>query len=144
MVSRYGIYHRKCFSCEECRRPLDSSSMTEGPDSSIYCANCYSRNFGPTVRQFDEEQARKYLEAGQSQVTDPKQKACHRCQGRVYPTEELYSGGSSYHKSCAKCANCARQLTFNSIYDGPDRDIYCKGCYARKFATAGFRGISSR
>merc|ERR1712066_1012084 len=61
----------------------------------------------------------------------------------VYPNEELYSAGKSYHKRCAKCSTCARQLHFNSIYDGADKDIYCKGCYARKFGTAGFRGIVS-
>ena len=143
MVCRHGVYHRRCFSCQEWRRPLNSSSMTEGPDSSIYCANCYSRKFGPTVRQFDEEQARRCLE-GPTPVTDPSQKGCPRCKGRVYPTEEVYSGGRSYHRSCAKCATCVRQLDFNSIYDGEDGDIYCKGCYARKFGTAGFRGTSSR
>ena len=118
----------QCFSCEECRRALDSNSMTEGPDGSIYCGNCYLRHFGPSVRQFDEEQARKYLEAGRtSVVTDPKQKCCPRCKGKVYPNEELYSAGNSYHRRCAKCATCERQLDFNSIYDGSDKDIYCKG-----------------
>ena len=118
----------QCFSCEECRRALDSNSMTEGPDGCIYCGNCYLRHFGPSVRQFDEEQARKYLEAAHSSVvTDPKQKCCPRCKCKVYPNEELYSAGSSYHKRCAKCATCERQLDFNSIYDGSDKDIYCKG-----------------
>ena len=118
----------QCFSCEECRRALDSSSMAEGPDGCIYCGNCYLRLFGPSVRQFDEEQARKYLEAGRtSVVTDPKQKCCPRCKGKVYPNEELYSAGNSYHRRCAKCATCERQLDFNSIYDGSDKDIYCKG-----------------
>ena len=102
--------------------------MAEGPDGCIYCGNCYLRHFGHSVRQFDEEQARKYLEAARSSVvTDPKQKCCPRCKCKVYPNEELYSAGRSYHKRCAKCATCERQLDFNSIYDGADKDIYCKG-----------------
>ena len=143
MVSGKDVYHKKCFTCEDCRRPLDSNLMTNGPGNTIYCNNCYLRSFGPTVRQFNEEEAKRFLESTQIVSNDPK-KACPRCKGRVYPNEELYSAGQSYHKKCAKCASCARQLDFNTIYDGSDRDIYCKGCYSRKFGTAGFRGILSR
>jgi len=142
MVSTRGIYHRKCFSCEECRRALDSNLMTNGPGNTIYCNNCYTKSFGPTVRQFNEEDAKRYLESTKIVANDPK-KGCPRCKGIVYPNEELYSAGRSYHKKCAKCASCARQLDFNTIFDGSDKDIYCKGCYGRKFGTGGFRGILS-
>ena len=58
----------------------------------------------------------------------------------MFKAEELYSHGKSYHKKCATCASCAKQLDFNTVYDGEDKDIYCKNCYSRKFAPAGYRG----
>ena len=148
MVAKKRVYHRRCFTCEDCRRPLDYSTLSEGPvNDSIYCKNCYNKLFGPRVRAFNEEQARQYLESalGNILTTESMQKACHHCKTPVYPNEELYSGGHYYHKGqCFKCSMCARQLDFNSIYDGADREIYCKGCYGRKFGTSGFRGIMSR
>ena len=145
MVAKNRVYHRKCFSCEECKRSLDYLSVNEGLNNSIYCKTCYNKLFGPRVRTFDEDQARKYLESTlQSFIADSGQKGCHRCKAVVYPNEELYSGGHYYHKNCSKCLTCARKLDFNSIYDGSDKEIYCKGCYGRKFGTAGFRGIISK
>ena len=35
------VYHKRCFTCMECSRGLDSSSVTSGPDNHIYCGNCY-------------------------------------------------------------------------------------------------------
>merc|ERR1719244_1954224 len=112
MIAGKMTFHKKCFTCEECSRALDSSLLTTGPDQRIYCHNCYVRRFGPTVQQFNEELARRLVEAGQVKSTDPKH-ACPRCSSTVYPKEELYSNGRSYHKRCAKCATCARQLDFN-------------------------------
>ena len=100
------------------------------------------------MRHFDDIAAGRYITAALSTFVScregEKRACCPRCGARVYKTEEFCSGGQSYHRGCAKCATCARQLDFNSVYDGADKDIYCKGCYGRKFGTAGFRGIISR
>ena len=41
MMTRTRVFHRKCFSCEECSRALDSSNVAEGPGGdTVYCHNC--------------------------------------------------------------------------------------------------------
>ena len=109
----------------------------------------YGKLYGPTVRHFDEEAARKYITAALCNFVADKEGekgvGCPRCGARVYKNEEVRtSGGRAYHRGCAKCATCARQLDLTSIYEGADKDLYCKGCYGRKFGTAGFRGIISK
>lgn len=37
MFSRTQTYHRKCFNCGICKRPLDSVLACDGPDKDIYC-----------------------------------------------------------------------------------------------------------
>ena len=32
MISGAHVYHKKCFSCKECERPLDSFSAKDAPD----------------------------------------------------------------------------------------------------------------
>ena len=46
MFSRTGVFHRSCFSCRSCRRPLDSVLACDGPDREIYCRGCYGKQFG--------------------------------------------------------------------------------------------------
>lgn len=47
MISKDRIWHKRCFSCVECRKSLDSTNLNDGPDGEIYCRACYGRNFGP-------------------------------------------------------------------------------------------------
>ncbi|KAJ3615899.1 hypothetical protein Zmor_012212 [Zophobas morio] len=39
-------YHRSCFKCYSCSKPLDSTTVTDR-DGAIYCKGCYAKNFGP-------------------------------------------------------------------------------------------------
>lgn len=41
------MWHKKCFSCSTCHRPLDSTLACDGPDKEIYCRACYGKYFGP-------------------------------------------------------------------------------------------------
>ena len=57
MTGKFGAYHKKCFKCLKCKRPLDYQTLSEGPDSEVYCANCYSHEHGhkakPTLHDAD-------------------------------------------------------------------------------------------
>ena len=46
MTGKYGAYHKKCFKCQKCKRPLDYATLSEGPDSEVYCKFCYSYEHG--------------------------------------------------------------------------------------------------
>jgi hypothetical protein len=138
MVTANGVwYHKNCFRCVDCMAQLDSLKNNDGPDGRIYCKMCYHEKFGPQNRSSDIDL--KSRNTSTIKASDPK-KNCPRCEGGVFSAEELYSGGKSYHKKCATCKTCEQQLTFNTVYDGSDGNIYCKFCYHRKFAPAGYRG----
>ncbi|KAJ3212113.1 hypothetical protein HK099_007801 [Clydaea vesicula] len=40
------FYHKSCMSCKECRKKLDSTTMTER-ENEVYCKSCYGKLFGP-------------------------------------------------------------------------------------------------
>jgi cysteine/glycine-rich protein len=39
-------WHKSCFTCQLCRKRVDSSMLCER-EGDIYCKSCYGRNFGP-------------------------------------------------------------------------------------------------
>lgn len=47
MISKNRVWHRRCFSCHDCRKSLDSTNLCDAPNGEIYCRGCYGRNFGP-------------------------------------------------------------------------------------------------
>lgn len=42
-----SVWHKSCFNCAECHRPLDSTLACDGPDREIHCRACYAKLFGP-------------------------------------------------------------------------------------------------
>ena len=62
-------------------------------------------------------------------LDDPNLKNCHRCSKVVYVAEENVTNGRSYHKICTKCYKCKRQLDLQTLYDAPDKEIYCSGTW---------------
>lgn len=46
-LAKGTMWHKKCFNCAECHRPLDSMIACDGPDKEIHCRACYGKLFGP-------------------------------------------------------------------------------------------------
>jgi len=137
MVTASGSwYHKNCFRCVDCTRMLDSLSNNDGLDG-LYCKGCYNVKFGPQVRSSDVEH--KINDTSSIKSEDPK-KNCPRCSGAVFSAESIPCKDRKYHKKCASCASCEKPLTYNTVFNGEDQDIYCEGCYHRKFAPSGYRG----
>jgi len=138
MVTANGKwYHKNCFRCVQCLTLLDSLNNNDGPDGALYCKMCYKEKYGPQNRPSDIDL--KARNTGSIKSEDPK-KNCPRCGGGVFANEEISSKKHSYHKKCATCKLCEAGLTYNTLYDGEDDEIYCKFCYHRKFAPVGYRG----
>lgn len=43
-----------------------------------------------------------------------------------------------WHRKCFKCKDCNRTLDSIIACDGPDRDVYCKTCYGKKWGPHGY------
>ena len=69
----------------------------------------------------------------------------HSCEPRNVPTRTQVSNGRRYHRDrCAKCLDCERKLDSHTLHlGGDDKEIYCAGCYGRRFGQAGYRGSQS-
>lgn len=49
----------------------------------------------------------------------------------------MISKNRIWHKRCFSCASCRKSLDSTNLNDGPDKDIYCRGCYNRHFGIKG-------
>ncbi|CAK1551805.1 unnamed protein product [Leptosia nina] len=146
-LAKGTMWHKKCFNCAECHRPLDSMLACDGPDKEIHCRSCYAKLFGPkgfgyghapTLVSTDAEPATTYTE--QLPFTGAKAakgKGCPRCGFPVYAAEQMNSKNGTWHKRCFSCADCHRSLDSTNLNDGPNGEIYCRGCYGRNFGPKG-------
>lgn len=62
---------------------------------------------------------------------------CPRCAKPVYFAEQMLALGKKYHKICLKCGECNKLLDSYTVTNHED-DIYCKGCYGKKFGPKGY------
>jgi len=154
MLSKSNSFHKKCFTCFECKKPLDSTSCNDAPNGEIFCKACYGKNFGPKGYGFAGSNVPAMMAGEPGQFADdrvqmdfmplPKNGAprdpggCLRCGYAVYEAEKLIAAGRNWHKRCFACSVCKRHLDSTTVNDGPDGDIYCRTCYAAKFGMKGY------
>ncbi|EGI67590.1 Muscle LIM protein Mlp84B [Acromyrmex echinatior] len=146
-LAKGTMWHKKCFNCAECHRPLDSMLACDGPDKEIHCRACYGKLFGPkgfgfghkpTLVSTNGDHAPSYIDA-KPQVGQKRNDGhgCSRCGYPVYAAEQMISKNRVWHKRCFSCGECNRSLDSTNLNDGPDGDIYCRGCYNRNFGPKG-------
>jgi len=143
MVSLNNWYHKKCFSCFECSRPMDQFIACDAPDGEIVCKQCYNKKYSCTAYTMSGGDMLKFLSTTTIMADDGDSTACPRCNGKVFHNERVVTKGKSYHKKCALCKTCEKNIGTKDICDGKDGDIYCKSCYARKFGAPGYRGAGA-
>ena len=62
---------------------------------------------------------------------------CGTCAKSVYPADpQITLDGSKYHKACAKCQDCACQITLGN-FTKTDDVLLCKTHYFQRFHTEG-------
>ncbi|XP_063989313.1 muscle LIM protein Mlp84B isoform X1 [Diachasmimorpha longicaudata] len=146
-LAKGTMWHKKCFNCAECHRPLDSMLACDGPDKEIHCRACYGKLFGPkgfgfghtpTLVSTDSEHAPSYIDSKpQVGARSTDGHGCARCGYPVYAAEQMISKDRLWHKRCFSCGSCHRSLDSTNLNDAPDGDIYCRGCYGRNFGPRG-------
>ncbi|XP_034243871.1 muscle LIM protein Mlp84B-like isoform X3 [Thrips palmi] len=160
MLARGRGWHKECFKCGDCSKRLDSVRVCEGPDKDIYCKACYGKKFGPKGYGYGQGAGAlqsdaslytngdgrdgEYLANKKNTLNDvakiqaPKGQGCPRCGGCVYAAEQVLAKGREWHRKCFKCRDCTKQLDSMLACDGPDKDVYCKTCYGKKFGPHGY------
>uniref|UniRef100_A0A336MTA1 CSON005688 protein n=1 Tax=Culicoides sonorensis TaxID=179676 RepID=A0A336MTA1_CULSO len=144
-LAKGTVWHKRCFSCSQCHRPLDSVLACDGPDREIYCRACYGKQYGPKgfgyghtpTLSSNGESVPVHGEGRPLMGKKPEKGGCPRCGFAVYAAEQMISKGQVWHKRCFHCADCNKSLDSTNLCDGPNGDIYCRGCYGRNFGPKG-------
>merc|ERR1719206_283044 len=153
-LQKTQTYHKKCFSCNSCKRPLDSVLACDAPDKDIYCRGCYAKKFG--ARGYGYAGGAGGLQTGDfdSSITDRRtlvqdtktiqgnkedKETCPRCNGKVFHAEKMMSKKHCFHKKCFTCMECQRPLDSMTFCDSPEGEIFCRLCYGKNFGPHGYR-----
>lgn len=146
-LAKGTMWHKQCFNCAECHRPLDSTLACDGPDREIHCRSCYGKLFGPkgfgyghapTLTSTGGESTMAYPDGGQLHgLKNVGKGGCPRCGYAVYAAEQMISKNQIWHKRCFTCGDCNKSLDSTNLCDGPNKDIYCRGCYNKNYGIKG-------
>ncbi|XP_034654122.1 muscle LIM protein Mlp84B isoform X2 [Drosophila subobscura] len=144
-LSKGKMWHRQCFSCAKCHRPLDSVLACDGPDDNIYCKLCYAKLFGPKGVGYGHTPALvstsyEYTPSSWGQLNrcgGQSEDGCPRCGYIVFAAESMKSKNSIWHKLCFYCSDCRKYLDSTNLNDGPDGNIYCRSCYGKNYGPKG-------
>ena len=118
------VYHKRCFNCRRCARPLDSLTVAVGNDGDIYCKVCHKVVTAPERPQFQTDTT--------VIMAEEEKEGCPRCGGKVFEAEKMTAKQGIYHRRCFTCVDCKRALDYQLLADGPDGELYCKLCYSYK------------
>ena len=111
------MYHKKCLSCKNCKRPIDISLLAVGPDDDIYCQICCDKISWPT----------NYVGASDTAIIpgdEGEPTNCPRCQGKVFEAEKMNTKKGLYHKRCFSCIACRSNLHYYGAIEGPDDEVF--------------------
>lgn len=102
------MWHKKCFNCAECHRPLDSTLACDGPDREVHCRACYAKLFGPKGFGFGHTPTLMCADGAIAPVVhDPRPNSgpkaapgqgCKRCGYAVFAAEQMVSKSGIFHK----------------------------------------------
>lgn len=82
--------------------------------------------------------SRPFAAPDTTSISAPEGTGCPRCKGAVFAAEQQLARGTMWHKKCYNCCNCHRPLDSTLQCDGPDKEIYCRACYGKKYGPKGF------
>lgn len=83
MISMRHVYHKKCFSCKECQRPLDHFIACDAPDGEVVCRPCYQKKYSCSAFTLSGADMLKLLDTTTIKSNDEDKDSCPRCQGKV-------------------------------------------------------------
>ena len=127
-ASKGQLYHKKCFTCFNCKSHLSLSSMFETPNNNIACRTCYVQTCftGGKNHFMDYSNVKEIDGEGVEHGSDK----CPACKVVVYEAEKVKTRCHVYHRKCLGCNDCGRLLDTSNFFDGRNGLIYCRTCYA--------------
>jgi len=136
------VYHAGCFKCNNCTKKMTPSEANkfdstdeEGTETrEILCKKCFQEG------GYRQKQAKSKATGGTG-TTDARFAKfggggvkCVRCDGNVYPAEQISIEGLAFHANCLTCEECKKKLTASTaeFKKGDPPSIHCKQCFQAK------------
>ena len=94
-------YHKECFKCSRCHKPVFSSSFYE-IDQSVCCVPCYNEHRNNTAN------------------------VCKRCDKKIF-TEILTALDATWHPDCFLCYKCSTPISTTLFFLDSNKNPLC-GC----------------
>ena len=80
VITKAGMQHKHCLSCNECKTNLDASSFYNGFDGEVYCKYCYAVKFGHRQKS----NYKGWMDVKAIMGEKGERSACPRCYGKVH------------------------------------------------------------
>jgi hypothetical protein len=114
IVTKAGMQHKHCLSCNECKANLDASTFYNGFDGEVYCKHCYAVNFGHKQKS----QYKGWMDVKAIPGEKGDRGCCPRCEGKVFEAERMVTRVGSFHRNCYSCIECNKKLDSTTCCEG--------------------------
>lgn len=142
-------YHKSCFTCVECNRRLDSTTLSEH-ENLIYCKTCHSKLFGPKgygygggagilstgVGPLADKTATSDLEVTQETILQSKLRTSaqnlagsQQTSAKTNSSGNFVSSAGNLATSSDVCPVCSQKVYFAEQVLGPGSNKYHKACF---------------
>merc|ERR1719383_678895 len=91
MISLTSWYHKRCFTCRDCSRPMDQFIASDTPDGEIVCKGCYKKKYSCSAYNMSGGDMLKLLSTTTIMAEEGDKSACPRCNGKVFHNERVVS-----------------------------------------------------
>ncbi|KAI9231278.1 MAG: hypothetical protein BYD32DRAFT_220695 [Podila humilis] len=128
----HGDYHRECFKCGRCRRPIESAIEAREYEGRLLCERDYTR--------VKEREAQKATPPSPSSTSTSTPKAssptfsrrpvCASCEGSIHSSETaVYALGKSWHAHHLSCDHCHQLIQTHEGHVEKNGRVYCPRDY---------------
>ncbi|KAF9201612.1 hypothetical protein BGZ59_002597, partial [Podila verticillata] len=128
----HGDYHRECFKCGRCRRPIESAIEAREYEGRLLCERDYTR--------VKEREAQKVTPPSPSSTSTSTPKAssptfsrrpvCAGCEGSIHSSETaVYALGKSWHAHHLSCDHCHQLIQTHEGHVEKNGRVYCPRDY---------------
>ncbi|KAF9311900.1 hypothetical protein BG003_006864 [Podila horticola] len=127
----HGDYHRECFKCGRCRRPIESVIQAREYEGRLLCERDYTR-----VKEKEAQKATTPSSTAPSASSPPSSRRpiCAGCEGYIHnPDPVVYALGKSWHEQHLSCDHCRKPIQAAVGHIEKNGRVYCPEDYGALF-----------
>ncbi|KAG0348329.1 hypothetical protein BG005_011612 [Podila minutissima] len=128
----HGDYHRECFKCGRCRRPIESARQAREHEGRLLCERDFTR-----VKEKEAQKAAAAPSSTTPSASSPpssRRPTCAGCEGFIQnPDPVVYALGKSWHVHHLSCDHCHKPIQASVGHVEKNGRVYCPTDYGALF-----------